>query len=240
MLASDKTNCGACGNVCGILQRCEQGQCLNPNQQPDATPPAPDASPDATPDVTTDTTPDAPAPCSPSVVIAEVFDQAGEAFDRDYVVLHNRTASSVSLAGWSVQVSNGPNDQNVWIVVPLSGSIAANGFYLVGFMSTGSGTALPTPDATSTDLINSGGSRIALVNGTSALATGATPGAFVDAVSISDGAGMEGLAVVGGSNKAVHRKANGCTDTNANALDFEQATPTPLNSASPTATCACP
>jgi len=101
---------------------------------------------------------DAPTqPPAGSVVISEVYGGGGNAgapFKNDYIELYNRTASPISLAGWSVQYASATG--NTWQVTALSGSIAPGRYYLVGESAGTScsglpcGVDLPTPEATGT------------------------------------------------------------------------------------------
>ena len=89
-----------------------------------------------------------PAPVagiSSGVVISQVYGgggNAGSTFTNDFIELHNRGTSPVSLNGWSVQY-NSAAGTSAWQVTNLSGSIPAGGYYLVQeAMGTGGTTSL--------------------------------------------------------------------------------------------------
>ena len=94
------------------------------------------------------------------VVINEAYlsgGSAGAAFTNKFVELYNPGDSAVSLAGWSLQYRPATGTAASTGVVPLTGSIGAKGYYLVGGGSNGSnGQALPTPDVASNALNPSG------------------------------------------------------------------------------------
>src|SRR5581483_11494297 len=69
---------------------------------------------------------------SADVVIGEVYGGGGNTgapFANDFVELHNRGASSVSLTGWSVQYASATGSS--WLVTALGGTLAPGGSYLV-------------------------------------------------------------------------------------------------------------
>ncbi|PFG36234.1 5'-nucleotidase [Flavimobilis soli] len=104
------------------------------------------------------------------VIINEVYGgggNGGATYTHDYIELVNVSSATVDLTGWSVQYAS--NAGTSWSgVIPLSGSIAPGGFYLVGGASGGAvGAALPTTQA-------SGNVNLAGANGNVALASIAT------------------------------------------------------------------
>src|SRR6478736_5781321 len=94
------------------------------------------------------------------VVINEAYlsgGSAGAAFTNKFVELYNPGDSAVSLAGWSLQYRPATGTAAANGVVPLTGSIAAKGYYLVaGASNDTAGAALPTPDAANNALNPSG------------------------------------------------------------------------------------
>src|SRR4051794_179809 len=69
-----------------------------------------------------------------SVMINEVYGgggNSGATYTNDFIELTNRGDSAVSLDGWSVQYHSSGTTGS-WQVTPLTGSIPAGGFYLVG------------------------------------------------------------------------------------------------------------
>ena len=89
------------------------------------------------------------------VVVNEVYGGGGNTgapLTHDFVELYNPGAAPVDLAGWSVQYASSAG--TTWSgVIPLTGSIAAGGTYLVqGASQLGAGTVsnLPPADASGT------------------------------------------------------------------------------------------
>ena len=77
--------------------------------------------------------------------------------NNDFVEIHNRDATPVTLTGRALQL-NDEASTGSWTVVPLSGTLAGGGYYLVvlGRDNTETGIALPTADATGTYNLASG------------------------------------------------------------------------------------
>ncbi len=173
---------------------------------------------------------------SADVVVAEVYGGGGNTgapYLNDFVELHNRGASSVSLAGWSVQYASATGSS--WLVTALSGSVAAGGAYLVKLASGGSaGAALPAPDATGTTNLSATSGKVALRTSTTALtcSTGcATATGVRDFVGYGSASSYEGSPAPSGSNTTSVARTNPATDTDDNAADFAAGAPTPQNSA---------
>src|SRR5205085_1284247 len=113
------------------------------------------------------------------------------------VELHNRTASPVTLAGWSLQYASASGTS--WQVMPLGGAIPANGFFLVGLAATADGgTPLPaSPDFTASVNISSTSGKIALVASLAPLSGACpAPGAAVDFLGYGAASCSEGAASV--------------------------------------------
>ena len=189
------------------------------------------------------------------VVISEVYGgggNSGSVYKNDFIELYNPTSTSVSLTGWSVQYTS--SSGTTWQVTNLSGSIAANGYFLVQEAAGTAGTTnLPSPDVIGTLAISATTGKIALCNTTSAL-SGANPsgGALVDLVGFGTANGFEGAVGPAPSNTtSIERKANASStagsmrspgadtylgngqDTDNNANDFVTSTsytPQPQNS----------
>ncbi|MEK6374951.1 MAG: DNA/RNA non-specific endonuclease [Acidobacteriota bacterium] len=182
---------------------------------------------------------------SPNVVISQVYGGGGNSganFRNDYIELFNRGTSPVTLTGWSVQYSSstgtGLFSSNV---TNLSGTINPGQYYLVQEASTAAvGAVLPTPNATGTIAMASGAGKVVLVNGGGLACNGSsTPcnaaqlAQIVDLVGYGGGTNFsEGNAPTATltNTTAAIRKANGCTDTDNNAADFNAAAGTPRNS----------
>jgi predicted extracellular nuclease len=173
---------------------------------------------------------------SADVVISEVYGGGGNSgapYANDFVELHNRGGSSVSLAGWSVQYASASGSS--WLVTALSGSIAAGGSYLVKLASGGSaGAALPTPDATGTTNLSATAGKVGLRTSATALtcSTGcATATGVRDFLGYGSASSYEGSPAPAGSNTNSLARTNPATDTDNNAADFATGAPTPQNSA---------
>ncbi len=181
------------------------------------------------------------AAASSSVVISQVYGgggNAGSTYKNDFIELHNRSAATVSLAGWSVQYASSAGSS--WSRTNLTGTIAAGGYYLVQeAVGAGGTTSLPTPDATGTIAMSATDGKVALVSNTTTL-TGTCPtgGAVVDFVGFGTANCSEGTAMAALTNTTAGlRKSEGCVDTDANSSDFATGSPTPRNSAAPARSC---
>jgi predicted extracellular nuclease len=192
--------------------------------------------------------PAAHASSSSGLVISQVYaggGNSGATYQNDYVVILNRSSSSVDLSSWTLQYASASSTS--WQVTPLTGTIAAGRSYLVQLASTAAvGSTLPTPDATdTTNLANTGG-KLAIVHDTAALSCGTTAGSCFAVAAVGDLVGYgtatdyegTGAAPALSATTADFRAAAGCTDSDANSADFATGDPAPLNSASPATTCA--
>jgi hypothetical protein len=105
----------------------------------------------------------------PSIVINEVYGgggNSGAAYKNDFIELYNPTGAAVNLNGWSIQY-NSATGTGSWQVTNLSGTIAANGYYLIQEAAgTGGTTDLPLPDATGNIAMAAGSGKVALVSNT--------------------------------------------------------------------------
>ena len=175
------------------------------------------------------------------VVISQVYGGGGigsAPYRNDYVELHNRSASTVSLTNWSLQYSS-TTSTGPWSVVALSGSIDPGGYYLVGLLGSGSGVnPLPTTQATGAFNMTFI-AKLAVFNFANAT-TGACPADTpIDFVNL----GGSNCTTMGGSGpasttaSASFRAAAGCTDTGTHASDFSLAAPAPRNASTAAAVC---
>jgi hypothetical protein len=186
------------------------------------------------------------------VVLEQVFPAGGSSsastYKYDYVVLHNRGATSVNVATWSLQYSAASS--STWTPSPLTGApvLPPGGRILIQLGSAGSNAAslnLPTPDlAIGTMNLSASGGKVALVKNTTALSGCPLPnaGALADFVGYGTANCSEGTVVTApGLTQAAVRKGNGCTDTDSNSADFALVTPAlAVNAATATVTeCSC-
>jgi len=179
-----------------------------------------------------------PAPVTP-VLISQLYGgggNTGAAYKQDYIELHNRSSTSQSLVGWSVQYASATG--TTWAATALSGSIGPGKYYLVAMSTAGTtGSALPTPDATGTSGMSATAGKVALVNSTTAL-SGANP---VGSTGLQDLVGYgttangyegSGPTPAPSASLAVIRAGGGKTDLDNNAADFTTGTPNPRNGGS--------
>ncbi|MCA9898506.1 MAG: ExeM/NucH family extracellular endonuclease [Ardenticatenaceae bacterium] len=193
---------------------------------------------------------------SPDIVISQVYGgggNSGAVYTHDFIELFNRGTTTVSLAGWSVQYASatgsGSFGSSTTLITPLSGSLAPGQYLLVQEATNAAvGSPLPTPDVTDSTPINMSGTggKVALVLSTTGLGCngGSTPCSAAQLALIQDLVGWDGAnfyetaaAPATTNSTAVLRLANGCTETDNNALDFAASTPTPRNTASPLNPC---
>jgi cysteine-rich repeat protein len=183
--------------------------------------------------------------CDGSVVVSQIYGGGGNmvsTYTHDFIELHNRGTTAVSVAGWSVQYSSAAG--TTWQVTNLSGSIPAGGYYLVQEAAGGQGSQpLPTPDAIGGINMAANNGKIALVSTTTAL-SGACPmsGTILDLVGYGPTAScFEGAAPAPmlTSTQSDVRPGPSCVDTQDNGNDFVIITayPNARNTASPAATC---
>lgn len=179
------------------------------------------------------------------VVINEAYLSGGSAnapYLNKFVELYNPGATPVDVSGWSIQYRKLDGVGASSTVVPLSGSIAAGGYYLVSGSSNGAnGVALPTPDVTSSLSPQGQNGTLALVASTAAvtLPTGSVVAdpAIVDLLGYGTSNTFETAASPSPSGNAVPQSIvrTDFADTDSNAADFGLSdTVTPQNSAGDT------
>jgi len=178
---------------------------------------------------------------SSGVVISQVYGAGGNSgavLRNDYIELFNRGASSVSLAGMSVQYA--ATTGSTWSTTALPAVTLAPGqYFLVQESGGANGAALPAADATGTISMAAGAGKVALSATTTALA-GSCPSGLVDFVGYGTGTNCfegSGPTATISTTLAAFRAVHGCTDTDANSSDFATGTPAPRNTAAPLAPC---
>jgi hypothetical protein len=169
------------------------------------------------------------------VVIYEIYGGGGNSgapFNKDYIMLRNNGSSPVNLAGYSVQYA--PATSASWTVVPLIGSIAAGGFFLIQMGSGGVvGSALPTPDVTdpANTNISATDGKVILKNNTVAETTATPSNAnILDLVGYGNTASTSETspAPSPSNTQSITRRNNG-QDTGNNSVDFTRTLPNPIN-----------
>ncbi|MEJ7674063.1 MAG: Ig-like domain-containing protein [Chitinophagaceae bacterium] len=155
----------------------------------------------------------------------------GAAYKNDFIELYNNSSAAVSLTGWSVQYASSTG--TTWQVTILSGSIPANGHYLIQEAAGAGGTAnLPTPDATGSIAMSGTAGKVILCNVTTAQ-TGANPVGTQIIDKVGYGAGTNGFEGAGPTatltnTTSAQRNPEGF-DSNNNSTDFTTGAPSPAN-----------
>lgn len=167
------------------------------------------------------------------VLVSQIYGAGGNSgavLNKDYIELYNRSASAVSLTGWSVQYASETGTS--WQSTALSGTLDPGKYYLVALAGGSVGSALPTPDANGTVNISATKGKVALRNSTT-LFTGSSP---TGAAGLQDFVGYGSAnasetspAPAGSTTTAIFRIGGGSTDTGNNSADFTVATPLPRN-----------
>ncbi|MEA9985508.1 ExeM/NucH family extracellular endonuclease [Subtercola sp. RTI3] len=174
------------------------------------------------------------------VVISEAYlngGSSGASYLNKFVELYNPTGAAVDLSTMSLQYRSATGTANPTGVLPLTGSIAAKGHYLIGgTANAANGQALPAPDATFGVSFAGGGGTLFLAAQTTALPTPATgavaaDAAVVDVLGYGTSNTFEGQASVAASVTTSIARTNG-VDTDNNRADFTAGAPTPQNAAS--------
>lgn len=177
---------------------------------------------------------------SSPVIINEAYlsgGSAGAAFKNKFVELYNTSDAPVPLDGWSLQYRNAPGTGLPSTVVPLTGTIAAKGHYLLKGGSNGTvGLDLPAADASAGGFNPAvAGGTIVLAKQTTAVADLAT-GSVVEPANVADLLGygssltfetVAAKAPAGTGDVKSLNRSNG-VDSNNNSADFSlNATITP-------------
>ena len=164
------------------------------------------------------------------VVISQVYGGGGNSgapVRSDYIELHNNSAATVSVDGWSVQYASaaGSSWQRTRSCRQHRRRRLLPG--QAGRRRHAAAPALPTPDATGTIAMAGGAGKVALVNSTTSL-TGTCPTGNIDFVGFGTTANCaEGSAPTPAPSNtlAVLRADGGCTDSNNNGADFATGAP---------------
>jgi hypothetical protein len=178
------------------------------------------------------------------VVISQVYGGGGNTgapYNRDFIELFNRGATSQDLNGWTIQYASATG--STWTNITPLGNITINPgqYILIGGASGANGIALPTVDVSGTINMSGTAGKVALVSSTTAL-TGSCPtgGNIVDFVGFGTTANCfegSGPTPAPSNTTSVSRASAGCQDDNNNATDFTAGTVNPRNSSSPLNVC---
>lgn len=161
-------------------------------------------------------------PGGTALVISEVYGgggNSGATYTHDFIELYNPTSAPISLTGHTVEyfsASGGSGGST-----PLTGSVPANGHYLVQeAMGAGGTTALPAPDASGSLAMSGSNGSVALKNN----------GTTLDLVGYGTATLREGAAAPALSSTTAATRNAERTDTDNNAADFTAAAPAPQSS----------
>jgi hypothetical protein len=183
--------------------------------------------------------------CDGSIVISQVYGGSGSGgrfgtstYDSDFIEIHNRGTTSVSLSGWSVQSASAGSSS--WTVTSLSGNIGAGKYYLVKGGTYGGDHSLPAADATGSFGMSRGDGKVALLNTATALnSLCPTGGGIKDFIGWGYPGCSEGDAAPSHDRSTSDmRGASGCTDTQDNASDFSEQNVSPRNGSTGATICA--
>jgi hypothetical protein len=180
------------------------------------------------------------------IVISQVYGAGGNLnalYKSDYVELHNKSNTSETLSGCSIQYASVSQTGN-WTSKSLlpTLTIPAGGYYLIRMTADTSsfGVALVADFVvTPFILLSAKNGRVALVSDTTLLSGCPSTSNIIDLVGYgpatvcSETAPTDTLSI----SRAAFRNNNGCDDTNNNLADFTIASPSPRNSASPVYLC---
>lgn len=173
-----------------------------------------------------------PAAGTSPVIINEAYlsgGSAGAAYKNKFVELYNTSDAPVSLDGWSLQYRSATGTGLPSTVVPLTGTIAAKGLYLLKGGSNGTaGLDLPAADATGTGFNPAiGGGTIVLAKQATAV-SGLATGSVIEPANVADLLGygssltfetQASTAPSGTGDVKSLNRSNGA-DSNNNAADF--------------------
>ena len=163
------------------------------------------------------------------VVISEVYPDASDEYNSEWIELYNPTDESVNIEGWTIDTATRLSDATL----PAGATIPAHGFYLIadgGFSTGKDNTTWPNADLEDEMSLRNGNGWCRLNNS----------GSIVDTVGWGTATTNETQnAAKPAENKSIERNSlNGdyapAQDTDDNSIDFSvQGTPTPKNAASP-------
>ncbi len=182
----------------------------------------------------------APSQAASDVVISQVYGGGGNSgalYKNDFIELFNRSASAVSLNGWSVQYASATGTS--WQVTKLPNVTLQPGQYLLVQQAAGTGgtQALPTPDASGSIAMSATTGKVVLANISTAV-SGPTAAEVKDLVGFGTATAFEGAVAPAPTNtQSIARANDGCSDADNNGSDFVVANPTPRNTASALKAC---
>ncbi|QHC58056.1 ExeM/NucH family extracellular endonuclease [Rathayibacter sp. VKM Ac-2760] len=178
------------------------------------------------------------APSGDELVISEIFARGGSAgatYANRFVELYNPTGADVALSGLSLQYRSATGTANPTTTVALTGTVPAEGHFLIAGASNGSnGAPLPAADQTANGLnIAAAGGTLFLVEGTATLVapptgTAEQPDAVLDLLGYGTSNTFESAAAtVPTLTQSIARADTATGDTDSNAADFTVGAMTP-------------
>ncbi len=171
------------------------------------------------------------------VVISQVYGGGGNngaTLKNDFIELFNRSASAVSLNGWSVQYASAGGTSFQATALPNVTLQPGQYFLVQQAAGTGGTVNLPTPDKIGTLAMGGTAGKVVLASIASPVAS-ATAASVLDLVAYGSGATpFEGAGPTPATSNtnAVFRAQGGCTDSDQNQSDFSAALAAPRNTAS--------
>ncbi|WP_338845142.1 ExeM/NucH family extracellular endonuclease [Massilia sp. W12] len=169
------------------------------------------------------------------VVISQIYGgggNTGATYKNDFIELFNRSASAVSLNGWSVQYASATGTS--WQVTTLPNVTLQPGQYLLVQQAAGAGGTqnLPTPDKVGSIAMSATSGKVVLANISTAV-SGPTAAAVMDLVGFGTATSFEtAVAASPSSTQSIARANDGCNDSDNNGADFIVGAPNPRNTAS--------
>ena len=173
------------------------------------------------------------------LVISQVYGGGGNSgapYSYDFIELYNPTSSPISLNGLSVQYAAATGTSWTNVTVLPNVSVAPSHYFLIQEAegTTVTNKPLPTPDATGNTNLSATAGKVALVNGTIAIASGTscpTGTTIIDFVGFGSTANcFEGSGPTPAPSNTTSVTRTNNADTNSNAADFTAGAPNPRNS----------
>ena len=171
---------------------------------------------------------------SPRILINEVYGGGGNSgapFNRDFIELYNASDQAVDVTGWSVQYASAAG--STWQVTPLTGTIDAGEFLLVGESSAATGAPIVVDVEGSIPMGGTAG-KVALSSSAAALTCSPACAGSAEVVDlVGYGAAANEYAgtgpAVGASNTTSVSRSAAHANTANNAADFTAQAPVPAN-----------
>ena len=170
------------------------------------------------------------------VVINEVYGGGGNAgapYTNDFIELYNNSSSPVIMTNWSVQYTSATGTAWGSNKTTFSGTIPANGYFLIQLASGANGVALPTADASGSINMSATAGKVLLCNSNvnASAVVNPTDPQIIDKVGWGGTAnGFETAPAPAPANPTSIQRITTGVDNNNNSTDFAVGSPTPTNS----------